>query len=156
RFLFLPDGEDPDSLVRHEGTDAFRARINQHAQPLADYFFQQLSEEADPRSLEGKAHLVTLAAPLIDQIPGNHLRTLMRQRLPEVTRLSGALPPQVAQRPPPATKSAASNAPPTDYGYYFEAQPDYGDVAAYADHIEPPAAVYEQPWQKGKSKDWKK
>lgn len=38
RFLFLPEGEDPDTLVRSEGTDAFRARIHQHAQPLADYF----------------------------------------------------------------------------------------------------------------------
>lgn len=37
--------------------------------PLADYFFQQLTEEADPRSLEGKAHMATLAAPLIDKVP---------------------------------------------------------------------------------------
>lgn len=54
RFLFLPEGEDPDSLVRAEGTDAFKARINQHAQPLADYFFEQLGAEADPRSLEAR------------------------------------------------------------------------------------------------------
>ena len=46
RFLFLPEGEDPDSLVRAEGTDAFMARINQHAQPLADYFFEQLAQQA--------------------------------------------------------------------------------------------------------------
>ena len=38
RFLFLPEGEDPDTPGPFEGTDAFRARINQHAQPLADYF----------------------------------------------------------------------------------------------------------------------
>ena len=89
RFLFLPEGEDPDTLVRAEGTDAFRARINQHAQPLADYFFQQLTEEADPRSLEGKAHMATLAAPLIDKVPGANLRTLMRNRLSQITGLSG-------------------------------------------------------------------
>jgi DNA primase len=74
--------------VRAEGTDAFKARINQHAQPLADYFFQQLTEEADPRSLEGKAHMATLAAPLIDKVPGANLRTLMRQRLTEITGLT--------------------------------------------------------------------
>ena len=34
RFAFMPEGEDPDTLVRAEGTDAFRARINQQAQPL--------------------------------------------------------------------------------------------------------------------------
>ena len=159
RFLFLPEGEDPDTLVRSEGTDAFRARINQHAQPLADYFFQQLSEEADPRSLEGKAHLVTLAAPLIDKIPGNHLRALMRQRLSEITGLSGEMLQQVAQSAP-ATSAAStgSHEPPADYGHYYDAQPEYGDVADYANHIEPPAEAYEQkkPWQKGEGKPWKK
>jgi DNA primase len=156
RFLFLPEGEDPDTLVRQEGTDAFRARINQHAQSLADYFFQQLSEEADPRSLEGKAHLVTLAAPLIDKIPGNHLRALMRQRLSEITGLSGEMLQQAAQSAPPAP--SASHEPPTDYGHYYDAQPDYGDVADYANHIEPPAEAYEpkKTWQKGEGKAWKK
>ena len=159
RFLFLPEGEDPDTLVRSEGTDAFRARINQHAQPLADYFFQQLSEEADPRSLEGKAHLVTLAAPLIEKIPGNHLRALMRQRLSEITGLSGEMLQQVAQSAPPAPASTGSgHEPPADYDHYYESQPDYADIADYADHIEPPAEAYGQkkPWQKGDGKSWKK
>jgi DNA primase len=159
RFLFLPEGEDPDTLVRSEGTDAFRARINQHAQPLADYFFQQLSEEADPRSLEGKAHLVTLAAPLIEKIPGNHLRALMRQRLSEITGLSGEMLQQVAQSAAPAAAgAAASHEPAVDHGHYYDAQPDYGDIADYASHIEPPAEAYEskKPWQKGDGKSWKK
>lgn len=88
RFLFLPEGEDPDSLVRAEGPDAFRARLAHQAQPLADYFFQQLTLEADPSTLEGKAHLATLAGPLLEKIPGNTLRLLMRQRLGEITGLS--------------------------------------------------------------------
>ncbi len=45
--------------------------------------------EADPATLEGKAHLATLAAPLLEKIPGNNLRLLMRQRLSEITGLSG-------------------------------------------------------------------
>ena len=122
RFLFLPEGEDPDTLVRSEGTDAFRARINQHAQPLADYFFQQLTEEADPRSLEGKAHMATLAAPLIDKVPGANLRTLMRQRLQEITGLSGEAVSQLAH-------SAPQDAPPPAYdpGMDYDAMPDYAD-----------------------------
>ncbi|AYC31315.1 DNA primase [Pseudomonas cavernae] len=117
RFLFLPEGEDPDSLVRTEGTDAFRARINQHAQPLADYFFQQLTQEADPRSLEGKAHLATLAAPLIDKIPGANLRTLMRQRLKEITGLSGENLEQIS-RSTPAQPASHDDAPPGYDAYY--------------------------------------
>ena len=121
RFLFLPEGEDPDTLVRSEGTDAFRARINQHAQPLADYFFQQLTEEADPRSLEGKAHMATLAAPLIDKVPGANLRTLMRQRLLEITGLSGEAVSQLVH-------SAPQDAPPVyDPGMDYDAMPDYAD-----------------------------
>ncbi|MBR7216165.1 DNA primase [Pseudomonas sp. B2021] len=121
RFLFLPEGEDPDTLVRSEGTDAFRARINQHGQPLADYFFQQLTEEADPRSLEGKAHMATLAAPLIDKVPGANLRTLMRQRLLEITGLSGEAVSQLVH-------SAPQDAPPTyDPGMDYDAMPDYAD-----------------------------
>ncbi len=141
RFLFLPEGEDPDSLVRREGTDAFRARIQQHAQPLADYFFQQLSEEADPRSLEGKAHLATLAAPLIEKIPGNNLRTLMRQRLAELTGLQGEALQQLT------TPQAAPPRP--DDNAYYDTSPDYGQ----GDYYEPPSAP--QRPREGK-KDWKK
>ena len=123
RFLFLPEGEDPDTLVRSEGTDAFKARINQHAQPLADYFFQQLTEEADPRSLEGKAHMATLAAPLIDKVPGANLRTLMRQRLSEITGLTSETVSQLAQSTP-----AKIQAQPTyDPGIDYDAMPDYSD-----------------------------
>ncbi|MEA9978922.1 DNA primase [Pseudomonas sp. 10B1] len=121
RFLFLPEGEDPDTLVRSEGTDAFKARINQHAQPLADYFFEQLTKEADPRSLEGKAHMATLAAPLIDKVPGANLRTLMRQRLSEITGLNTQDMHQLVQSAPQA--ALASYDPNIDY----DALPDYAD-----------------------------
>ena len=114
RFMFLPEGEDPDSLVRAEGTDAFRARLHQHSQPLADYFFQQLMEEADPASLEGKAHLATLASPLIDKIPGPNLRTLMRQRLSEITGL---------QAEPPPSRTAAKVPENSVYNDYYDTSP---------------------------------
>lgn len=87
RFLFLPDGEDPDSLIRNEGEDAFRARISQQAQPLADYFFTHLMEEAPPDTLEGKAHLASVVTPLLSKIPKGSLQTLMYQRLSEITGL---------------------------------------------------------------------
>lgn len=116
RAFVSPEGEDPDSLVRAEGTDAFQARINQQAQPLADYFFQQLSEEADPRSLEGKAHLATLAAPLIEKVPGANLRALMRQRLAELTGLNGEALHQLAATPhPPAPRLATTTGITTQY-----------------------------------------
>ncbi|MCF5746406.1 MULTISPECIES: DNA primase [Pseudomonas syringae group] len=131
RFLFLPEGEDPDTLVRSEGTDAFKARINQHAQPLADYFFEQLTKESDPRSLEGKAHMATLAAPLIDKVPGANLRILMRQRLTEITGLTGEAVSQLVQ-------SVPADAPPSYNPYVdYDAMPDFADYQ--------PQGGYEQP-----------
>ncbi len=151
RFLFLPEGEDPDSLVRAEGTDAFMARINQHAQPLADYFFEQLGNEADPRSLEGKAHMATLAAPLIEKIPGANLRQLMRNRLKEITGLDPQQVEQLAQHAP------APSTPDYDPGYDYDAMasytPDYGEAHPY----DPAPAQQEQrPWtpNKGGKKQW--
>lgn len=127
RFLFLPEGEDPDSLVRAEGREAFLARLEQQARPLADYFFQQLAEEADPRSLEGKAHLAALAAPLIERIPGANLRTLMRQRLAEITGLSGIVPTPTAGQTP-------GEHPPHAEDAYYQAEPSHAD---YPDFVEP-------------------
>ncbi|PTU74958.1 DNA primase [Pseudomonas mangrovi] len=152
RFLFLPEGDDPDSLVRAEGTDAFLARIQQQSLPLADYFFQQLTLEADPRSLEGKAHLATLAAPLIEKIPGANLRTLMRQRLAEITGLTGETLNSMAQSAP---RTATSDYPAEAY---YDIEPDYADVADYANHIEPPAEQNEtgRSWKKGEGKRWNK
>ncbi|PVZ11378.1 MULTISPECIES: DNA primase [unclassified Pseudomonas] len=158
RFLFLPEGEDPDSLVRAEGTDAFRARIHQHAQPLADYFFQQLTEEADPRSLEGKAHMVTLAAPLIDRIPGANLKALMRARLAEITGLSGEALSQLAQQAPAAPPSAPASGSAPEYdigGIDFEGHG--GDYApAYADYAADAPQQNWAPRQGGERKNWKK
>ncbi|RMQ46379.1 DNA primase [Pseudomonas cichorii] len=149
RFLFLPEGEDPDTLVRSEGTDAFKARINQHAQPLADYFFEQLTKESDPRSLEGKAHMATLAAPLIDKVPGANLRTLMRQRLSEITGLNNEAVSQLVQ-------SAPADVPPSYDPYVdYDAMPDFADYQQHGGYEE------QQQWSPKKAggqnqKKWEK
>lgn len=151
RFLFLPEGEDPDSLVRAEGTDAFRARISQQAMPLADYFFQQLTQEADPSSLEGKAHLAMLANPLIERVPGANLRQLMRQHLQALTGLSGEA---LSQFTTPAPRQP--DAPPaTDDGYY-DALADYASPPDAGGFTESPSwkSGSDKPWKKKKGKDW--
>ena len=122
RFMFLPEGEDPDSLVRAEGTDAFQARLHQQALPLAEYFFQQLSEEADPSSLEGKAHLATLAVPLIDKIPGQNLKTLMHQRLREITGLQTDPGRSNASANPTKSETVDTDA------HYYDSSPAFPDT----------------------------
>ena len=80
RFMFLPDGEDPDTLVRKEGKQAFEARMEQ-AMPLSAFLFDTLMPQVDLRSPDGRAQLSTLALPLISQVPGETLRIYLRQEL---------------------------------------------------------------------------
>lgn len=86
RFLFLPDGEDPDSLVQKEGKTAFEQRLNYSAH-LPEFLFQHLKQQVDIDTLDGKARLDQLAAPLINQLPHGMLRQLMRKKLKEETGL---------------------------------------------------------------------
>jgi len=85
-FLFLPDGEDPDSLVRKEGKDGFEKRIKE-ATPLSDYFFNELSHDVDMASLDGRARLAERARPLLAKLPDGAFRDLMAQ---ELEKRSGA------------------------------------------------------------------
>lgn len=80
RFMFLPDGEDPDTLIRKEGREAFEARMEQ-ALPLSTFLFDSLMPQVDLSTRDGKTKLATLALPLISQIPGETLRIYMRQTL---------------------------------------------------------------------------
>ena len=80
RFMFLPDGEDPDTLVRKEGKEAFEARMEQ-AMPLSAFLFNSLMPQVDLSTPDGRARLSTLALPLISQVPGETLRIYLRQEL---------------------------------------------------------------------------
>lgn len=88
KFLFLPDGDDPDSLVRREGTALFRARLDADAVPLADQLFKHLGEALKLASIEGRTQLATLALPLLATMPETLFRTLLLQRLSELTQLT--------------------------------------------------------------------
>ncbi|MCL5500990.1 DNA primase [Escherichia coli] len=80
RFMFLPDGEDPDTLVRQEGKAAFEARMEQ-AMPLSTFLFNSLLPQADLTTPDGTTQLAALALPLISQVPGETLRIQLRQLL---------------------------------------------------------------------------
>src|SRR5690554_2211781 len=83
-FLFVPDGEDPDSLVRAEGQAGFDARLAQ-ATPLSEFFFDSVGEDISLATLDGKARLAERARPQLERIPDGAFADLMRQRLTEIT-----------------------------------------------------------------------
>jgi DNA primase len=89
RFLFLPEGEDPDSLVGREGAERFEARLDS-ALPLSEYLVAQLLEQADVSHADGKAHFVALARPLIEKIAPGIYRELLIERVATAILLPAA------------------------------------------------------------------
>jgi DNA primase len=100
KFVFLPDGEDPDTLVRKEGKDAFISRLQQ-AQTLSNYMFEHLLAEMDVNSDAGKSALWNRANELILQIPSEFYRETLLDRL---ANLVGR-----PRSNPVATKTAKTN-----------------------------------------------
>lgn len=84
QFLFLPDGEDPDTMVRKVGPEGFGDLLNS-ALPLSKFFFDHMFQTHDVGSLEGKAALKAAALPMIDSIPGEHQLEKMKEELSKIT-----------------------------------------------------------------------
>ncbi len=83
-FLFLPQGQDPDSLVRSEGAARFESPA--HITPLSTFLFDQLAARADTSSLDGRAQLIALARPLIGKVPVGPFRQLLIQHLEKLAQ----------------------------------------------------------------------
>ena len=80
KFMFLPDGHDPDTLVAEEGSEAFENRLNT-ALPLSEYLIQQLMVDVDLTHVDGRAKLKALAAPLFARMPEGIYREMLADRL---------------------------------------------------------------------------
>lgn len=111
RFLFLPEGEDPDTLVRAQGPEALLA-LTDKADTLATYLFRHLSEGLDLNTVDGRARLARLALPFLDKPAGPVYRALLEEELARLTRLERSAleklreslpkPRRAAPEPPPA------------------------------------------------------
>ena len=79
-FLFLPDGEDPDTMVRQTGKDTFMALLDD-AMPLSRFFFESLLKQHEVGTPEGKVALKAAAQPLIDQVLGDSQKAMLQEEL---------------------------------------------------------------------------
>jgi DNA primase len=86
RFLFLPQGEDPDSYVRAHGKAGFEAALEQ-ALPLSRYLMDELTAHVDLSSAEGRAALVHAAKPLVTRLQNNAFRVQIVRELAQRARL---------------------------------------------------------------------
>ena len=73
QFVFLPDGEDPDTLIRKQGQQAFEAILDQ-AMPLSKFLFEHLMGQVDMNSFEGRAALVESFQPYLTKMPASVLK----------------------------------------------------------------------------------
>jgi DNA primase len=80
KFMFLPEGHDPDTLVAEEGAEAFENRMKA-ALPLSEYLVQQLIVDVDLDHIDGRAKLKALAGPLFARMPEGIYREMLADRL---------------------------------------------------------------------------
>ncbi|HKJ87090.1 MAG TPA: DNA primase [Gammaproteobacteria bacterium] len=111
RFLFIPEGQDPDTLVRAEGAEGFRERVD-GAVPLFEFLIQGLKERVDLDYAEGRERLLELAAPFFSQIREATTSDLLVQRLDAIVKLGQKQVVRHLQRSAPRNRGSNSSAAP--------------------------------------------
>jgi DNA primase len=116
RFLFLPEGDDPDTYIRKHGREAFEGRVRE-AETLSQFLLAQLRGENDLGTAEGRARLVSMAKPHVQKITAPALRLQLINEIAQLARVGegeihGLL--ELPQRPRfsrPAARRASNEAP---------------------------------------------
>ena len=106
KFLFLPEGHDPDTLVGEEGAAAFEARLSS-ALPLSEFLVTQLATQADLASVDGRARLAELVRPLLARVPAGVYHELLLERLAQEVRMPAGRLAELLKARPEAPRSAA-------------------------------------------------
>ena len=88
RFVFLPEGHDPDSYVNENGADAF-VKLMDNGLALSEFLIRELSGQVDMETIDGRARLAELARPLVNKIPDGVYRELLIESLAEAVGLTG-------------------------------------------------------------------
>ena len=89
RFVFLPEGQDPDSFVNEFGTDAFLKAVDEGV-ALSEFLIEELASQVDMSTVDGRARLAELARPLVSRIPPGVYRELLVESLAEAVGLTAA------------------------------------------------------------------
>jgi len=89
RFMFLPQGEDPDSYIRANGKDGFEAELSK-SKTFSEYLFENLCANIDTHSIDGRAQLVEQARPLLGQLLPGVYRQMVLKQLAQLARMEAA------------------------------------------------------------------
>ena len=67
KFLLLPEGEDPDTLINSESAKAFNKRVDE-AQTLSNFLFEHIKAEVPFNTIEGKTLFLEKSAALVNLV----------------------------------------------------------------------------------------
>jgi len=109
RFVFLPDGHDPDTFVNEFGSDAFVDALD-NGMPLSDFLISELSSQVDMSSVDGRARLAELAKPLLARLPAGVYRELLIDSLAGAVGLTPAKLQRMLGKPERKGGSASQSA----------------------------------------------
>ena len=152
KFLFLPEGEDPDSVVRNKGSQHLE-HLFDNADPLETFLFDQMAQGIDLETMDGKARLSKLVAPYINLIPDGVFKTLLfkalatrtdmdvesLRRLREIEKPAAADYDTAPDKEPGEMQSEADA--PFDYPEGYEPLPNSENHYGAPTHLEPQSAV---------------
>jgi DNA primase len=155
KFLFLPEREDPDSLVRNKGSQHLE-HLFDTADPLETFLFDQMGQGIDLETMDGKARLSKLVAPYINLIPDGVFKTLLFKALATRTdmdveslrRLREIEKPVTAEYDStPAREPGATPSEPNahfDYPEGYEPLPDREDYSGAPPQLEPHSTILQR------------
>ncbi len=111
RFVFLPEGDDPDSYVNSRGADEFVALLDSGT-ALSEFLVEELAGQVDLGTVDGRARLAELAKPLVNRIPAGVYRELLIERLADAVGLTAAKLEKLlsGSSSPPARRSKSAQA----------------------------------------------
>lgn len=87
KFVFLPEGSDPDSYIRQQGVAAFEGLLNRGL-PLSEYFFGTILQQVEPCSIDTRAKFVNIAKPLLSKLPKSVFKEMMFHKLSDIVSVA--------------------------------------------------------------------
>ncbi len=90
RFMFLPEGEDPDSICQQQGREVFNQHI-QKAQTINAFFINHLRCDIDLSTMAGRSLLVTKAKPYMDALRASSFKEMLLDELAITSRMDKTL-----------------------------------------------------------------
>jgi len=146
RFLFLPEGEDPDTYIRAHGKDGFEALLR-GAQTLSQFLLGQLRADSDLASAEGRARFLSVAKPHLQKVAGPALRVQIANEVAELARISESELAGLMELPRPQYARAAPLRP----NYAAPADPEWSLLfsllidLSLVEHVNPEALSPDRP-----------